>query len=101
MLAVDHIHMVGDIFDRGGGAAKIMDRLLSCVHQRTDIQWGNHDILWMGAAAGDAACIVSVLRNNLRYNNYEILENDYGISLRGLVSLQTGPTAAASGSIRL
>ncbi|WP_102371974.1 fructose-1,6-bisphosphatase [Enorma phocaeensis] len=86
VLAVDHIHLVGDIFDRGGGAAKIMDRLLSCVHQRTDIQWGNHDILWMGAAAGDAACIVSVLRNNLRYNNYEILENDYGISLRGLVS---------------
>ena len=86
VLAVDHIHLVGDIFDRGGGAAKIMDRLLSCVHQRTDIQWGNHDILWMGAAAGDAACIVTVLRNNLRYNNYEILENDYGISLRGLVS---------------
>ena len=85
-LAVDHIHLVGDIFDRGGGAAKIMDRLLDCVHQRTDIQWGNHDILWMGAAAGDAACIVTVLRNNLRYGNYEILENDYGISLRALMS---------------
>ena len=51
-LAVDHIHLVGDIFDRGGGAAKIMDRLLLCTHQRLDIQWGNHDILWMGAAAG-------------------------------------------------
>ena len=86
VLAVDHIHLVGDIFDRGGGAAKIMDRLLDCVHQRTDIQWGNHDILWMGAAAGDAACIVTVLRNNLRYGNYEILENDYGISLRALMS---------------
>ena len=86
VLAVDHIHLVGDIFDRGGGAAKIMDRLLHCEHQRTDIQWGNHDILWMGAAAGEPACIVTVLRNNLRYNNFEILENDYGISLRELVS---------------
>ena len=85
-LAVDHIHLVGDIFDRGGGAAKIMDRLLRCEHQRTDIQWGNHDILWMGAAAGQPACIVTVLRNNLRYDNYEILENDYGISLRELVA---------------
>ena len=86
VLAVDHIHLVGDIFDRGGGAAKILDRLLRCVHQRTDIQWGNHDLLWMGAAAGEPACIVTVLRNNLRYDNYEILENDYGISLRELVA---------------
>lgn len=86
VLAVDHIHLVGDVFDRGGGAAKIMDRLLRCEHQRTDIQWGNHDILWMGAAAGEPACIVTVLRNNLRYGNFEILENDYGISLRELVS---------------
>ncbi len=85
-LAVDHIHLVGDIFDRGGGASKIMDRLSLCTHQKLDIQWGNHDLLWMGAAAGEPACIVSVLRNNLRYNNYEILENDYGISLRELVS---------------
>lgn len=86
VLAVDHIHLVGDIYDRGGGAAKIMDRLIACKHQRTDIQWGNHDLLWMGAAAGEEACVVSVLRNNLRYGNYEILENDYGISLRGLVA---------------
>ena len=86
VLAVDHIHLVGDIFDRGGGAAKIVDRLIACKHQRTDIQWGNHDLLWMGAAAGEEACVVSVLRNNLRYGNYEILENDYGISLRGLVA---------------
>lgn len=86
VLAVDHIHLVGDIFDRGGGAAKIMDRLLKCVHQRTDIQWGNHDLLWMGAAAGQPACVITVLRNNLRYDNYEILENDYGISLRELVA---------------
>ena len=85
-LAVDHIHLVGDVFDRGGGAAKIMERLTRCTHQRLDIQWGNHDLLWMGAAAGSAACVLTVLRNNLRYDNYEILENDYGISLRALVA---------------
>ena len=83
-LAVDHLHLVGDIFDRGGGAAKIIDHLMG--YHSLDIQWGNHDILWMGAASGSAACILNVLRNNLRYNNYEILENDYGISLRELVS---------------
>ena len=84
-LAVDHLHLVGDVYDRGGGSSKILDILLA--HQGLlDIQWGNHDMLWMGAAAGQAACIVSVLRNNLRYGNYEILENDYGISLRELVA---------------
>ena len=77
---------MGDIFDRGGGASKIMDRLERCHAQRLDVQWGNHDLLWMGAAAGEPACVVTVLRNNLRYGNYEILENDYGISLRGLVA---------------
>ena len=83
-LAVDHLHLVGDIFDRGGGAAKVMDRLME--YHSLDIQWGNHDIAWMGAAAGQPACIATVLRNNLRYGNYEILENDYGISLRELVA---------------
>lgn len=83
-LVIDHLHLVGDIFDRGGGASKIMDRLSS--YHSFDIQWGNHDLLWMGAAAGQPACIVTVLRNNLRYGNYEILENDYGISLRELVA---------------
>ncbi len=83
-LAVDHLHLVGDIFDRGGGAAKIMDRLME--YHSLDIQWGNHDIAWMGAAEGQPACIATVLRNNLRYGNYEILENDYGISLRELVA---------------
>ena len=73
-LVIDHLHLVGDIFDRGGGASKIMDRLSS--YHSFDIQWGNHDLLWMGAAAGQPACIVTVLRNNLRYGNYEILEND-------------------------
>ena len=65
-LAVDHLHLVGDIFDRGGGAAKIMDRLLT--YHSLDIQWGNHDLLWMCAAAGEPACIATVLRNNLRYD---------------------------------
>ena len=82
-LAVDHLHLVGDIFDRGGGAAKIMDRLMR--YHSLDIQWGNHDLLWMAAAAGQPAAIATVLRNNLRYDNYAILENDYGISLRALV----------------
>ncbi|MDY4041031.1 MAG: fructose-1,6-bisphosphatase [Collinsella sp.] len=84
-LAVDHLHLVGDVYDRGGGSSKIMDSLLTR-QGKLDIQWGNHDMLWMGAAAGEPACIVTVLRNNLRYGNFEILENDYGISLRELVA---------------
>ncbi len=83
-LVIDHMHLVGDVFDRGGGASKIMDQLMN--YHSLDIQWGNHDILWMGATAGSAACVATVLRNNLRYDNYEILENDYGISLRELVA---------------
>ena len=96
-LAVDHIHLVGDIYDRGAGAAKIMDRLEQCSTQRLDIQWGNHDLLWMGAAAGEPACIATVLRNNLRYGNYGILENDYGISLRELVGFADRTYKAGEG----
>lgn len=81
-LAVDHLHIIGDIYDRGPHADRIMDELMG--HHSLDIQWGNHDILWMGAAAGDEACIINVLRNNVRYHNLEILENGYGISLRSL-----------------
>lgn len=81
-LAVDHLHIIGDIYDRGAHADKIMDELMR--HHSLDIQWGNHDVLWMGAAAGDLACIINVLRNNVRYHNLEILENGYGISLRSL-----------------
>ncbi len=81
-LAVDHLHIVGDMFDRGASADKILDLLMS--HHSLDIEWGNHDILWMGAAAGSKACIANVIRNNLRYQNTEILENGYGISLRHL-----------------
>ena len=81
-LAVDHLHIIGDIYDRGAHADKIVDDLMK--HHSLDIQWGNHDILWMGAAAGSPACIANVLRNNIRYHNLEILESGYGISLRPL-----------------
>lgn len=81
-LAVDHLHIVGDIFDRGPCADRIMDLLMN--YHSLDIEWGNHDILWMGAAAGSEACIATVIRNNLKYNNIRILENSYGISLRDL-----------------
>ena len=82
-LAVDHLHIVGDVFDRGGNADKILDLLYD--YHSLDIEWGNHDILWMGAACGNDACICNVIRNNLKYNNVEILENAYGISLRQLM----------------
>lgn len=81
-LAVDHLHIVGDIFDRGACADRIMDLLMQ--YHSLDIEWGNHDILWMGAAAGSKACIATVVRNNLKYNNTKILENSYRISLRNL-----------------
>ncbi len=82
-LAVDHLHIVGDIFDRGANADKIMDLLMD--HHSIDIEWGNHDILWMGAASGSKACIANLVRNNLKYSNAEILENGYGISVRNLM----------------
>lgn len=81
-LAVDRLHIVGDIFDRGASADRIMDLLMT--HHSIDIEWGNHDILWMGAAAGSKACVANVVYNNLKYDNTEILENSYGISLRRL-----------------
>lgn len=81
-LAVDHLHIVGDIYDRGPNADHIMDLLIA--HHSVDIEWGNHDILWMGAACGNEACIANVLRNNIKYNNIKILENSYAISLRSL-----------------
>lgn len=82
-LAVDHLHIVGDIFDRGESAEKIIDLLLR--HHSLDIEWGNHDILWMGAACGSKACIANVVRNSIKYNTLKTLENGYGISLRDLV----------------
>ena len=82
-LAVDHLHIVGDIYDRGAHPDKIMDLLME--YHSLDIQWGNHDVLWMGAASGIDACIATVVRNNIRYQNIEVLESGYGISLRSLV----------------
>lgn len=81
-LAVDRLHVVGDIFDRGPAPERIVDLLMQ--HSNVDIQWGNHDILWMGAAAGSAACIAAVLRICLDYGNMSVLERGYGISLRPL-----------------
>lgn len=78
-LAIDQLHILGDIYDRGPGAHLIMD-MLSAYHH-WDIQWGNHDILWMGAAAGNKACIASVLRLSFRYANTQTLEEGYGINM--------------------
>lgn len=78
-LSIDQLHILGDIFDRGPGAHIIMDTLSSYHHW--DIQWGNHDILWMGAAAGNPACIASVLRLSFRYANTQTIEEGYGINM--------------------
>ena len=82
-LAVDRLHVVGDIFDRGPRADSIMDILMN--HHSIDIEWGNHDVLWMGAASGSEVCIAGVVRNSIRYSNTEILERGYGIPLGPLM----------------
>ena len=81
-LAVDRLHIVGDLFDRGPRPDQILDRLM--LHHDVDIQWCNHDVVWMGAAAGSPICILTVLKTTVAYNNLPTLENGYGISLRGL-----------------
>ena len=81
-FAVAHLHIIGDIYDRGNGAHLIMDRLES--YHSLDIQWGNHDILWMGAASGCLASIANAIRISLRYGSIATLEEGYGISLRPL-----------------
>lgn len=83
-LSIDQLHILGDIFDRGPGAHLIMDTLKE--YPNFDFQWGNHDILWMGAAAGNLACIANVLRISLRYANMTTLEEGYGINLVPLVT---------------
>ncbi|MGU9537299.1 fructose-bisphosphatase class III, partial [Proteus mirabilis] len=72
-LTVDHIHIVGDIYDRGPAPDKIVDVLID--RQSVDFQWGNHDILWLGGAAGSAICICNLIRICARYNNLTILED--------------------------
>lgn len=86
-LAVDRLHIVGDIYDRGPGPEIIMEALMN--HHSVDIQWGNHDILWMGAAAGSEACICNVLRIALRYANLYTIEDGYGINLLPLATFST------------
>ena len=83
-LVIDQLHILGDIYDRGPGAHLILDTLRKYHHW--DIQWGNHDILWMGAAAGNDACICNVLRLSLRYANLTTLEEGYGINLLPLAT---------------
>lgn len=78
-LVIDHLHIVGDIFDRGPGPHIILDTL--CQYHSVDVQWGNHDIVWMGAASGHLACIANVIRMAARYGNLDTLEEGYGINL--------------------
>ena len=83
-LTIDSLHIVGDIYDRGPGAHIIMDTL--CDYHNFDIQWGNHDLLWMGAASGNDACIANVIRLSMRYGNLGTLEDGYGINLLPLAT---------------
>ncbi len=83
-LVIDHLHIVGDIFDRGPGPHIIMDTLRN--YHSVDIQWGNHDVVWMGAAAGQDACICNVIRMSVKYGSLDTLEEGYGINLVPLVT---------------
>ncbi|OLS39065.1 fructose-1,6-bisphosphatase [Bacillus sp. MRMR6] len=84
-LVVDHLHVVGDIYDRGPEPDKIMDTLIK--YHSVDIQWGNHDVLWLGAFAGSKVCLANIIRICARYNNLDIIEDVYGINLRPLLNL--------------
>ncbi|SDJ57929.1 fructose-1,6-bisphosphatase [Salimicrobium halophilum] len=84
-LVVDHLHVVGDIYDRGPEPDKIMDTLID--YHSLDIQWGNHDVLWLGAYAGSKVCLANILRICARYANLDIIEDAYGINLRPLLNL--------------
>ncbi|MFB3160142.1 fructose-1,6-bisphosphatase [Neobacillus sp. 179-J 1A1 HS] len=84
-LVVDHLHVVGDIYDRGPEPDKIMDTLIN--YHSVDIQWGNHDVLWIGAFAGSMVCLANIIRICARYDNLDIIEDVYGINLRPLLNL--------------
>ncbi|MBB6734147.1 fructose-1,6-bisphosphatase [Cohnella zeiphila] len=84
-LVVDHLHVVGDIYDRGPDPDKIMDTLIN--YHSVDIQWGNHDVLWIGAYAGSLVCLANIIRICARYDNLDIIEDVYGINLRPLLNL--------------
>lgn len=83
-LVVDHLHILGDIYDRGPGPHFIMEKLQE--YHSLDIQWGNHDIVWMGAAAGQMSCIATIVRTSARYGNLDILEDGYGINILPLAT---------------
>ena len=83
-MVVDHLHIVGDIYDRGPGPQKIMDTL--CSYHSVDLVWGNHDVVWMGAASGHPACIANVIRMSARYGNLSVIEDAYGINLLPLAT---------------
>ncbi|WP_437828768.1 fructose-1,6-bisphosphatase [Niallia taxi] len=84
-LVVDHLHVVGDIYDRGPHPDKIMETLMD--YHSVDIQWGNHDVLWIGAYAGSKVCLANIIRICARYDNLDIIEDAYGINLRPLLNL--------------
>lgn len=84
-LVVDHLHVVGDIYDRGPEPDKIMETLIG--YHSIDIQWGNHDVLWIGAYAGSKVCLANIIRICARYDNLDIIEDAYGINLRPLLNL--------------
>ncbi|MBT2737506.1 fructose-1,6-bisphosphatase [Bacillus sp. ISL-7] len=84
-LVVDHLHVVGDIYDRGPEPDKIMETLIG--YHSVDIQWGNHDVLWLGAFAGSKVCLANIIRICARYDNLDIIEDVYGINLRPLLNL--------------
>lgn len=84
-LVIDHLHIIGDIYDRGPGPHIVMDELMK--HNSLDIQWGNHDVLWMGAASGSPVCVATVVRLAARYGNLDTIEDGYGINLIPLASL--------------
>ena len=90
-LAIDHLHIIGDIYDRGPYPDVIMDTLMG--YHSLDIQWGNHDIVWMGAALGQRGCIAHVVRNCARYGNLSILEDAYGINILPLAAFATSAYA--------
>ncbi len=92
-LAVDQLHIVGDLFDRGPRPDRILDTLLQ--YEDVDFQWGNHDVVWMGAAAGSPICILTVLKTTLAYNNLDTIETGYGISLRTLEQMADQVYAAS------
>ncbi len=83
-LSINRLHIIGDIYDRGPNAGEIMDLLME--QKSIDIQWGNHDILWMGAAAGSRVCVATVLNLSMKYNNIDTVEEFYGINLRPLAT---------------